>query len=58
MQQLAYPCGDLTKGPSTVWDAPGMQRIKIPFGGVNAAQLETLADVAAKDGAAQTGAAA
>jgi sulfite reductase (ferredoxin) len=34
-----------TKGPGTLWDAPGMQRIKIPFGGLNAAQLETLADL-------------
>ena len=34
-QQLPYPSGDLTKGPTTVWDAPGMQRIKIPFGGLN-----------------------
>jgi sulfite reductase (ferredoxin) len=34
-----------TKGPNTVWDAPGMQRIKIPFGGLNAAQLEMLADL-------------
>src|ERR1700691_5587891 len=34
-----------TKGPSTLWDAPGMQRIKIPFGGLNAAQLEMLADL-------------
>ena len=24
---------ELTKGPETLWDAPGMQRIKIPFGG-------------------------
>src|SRR5262245_33138325 len=29
-QELAYPSGDLTKGPETLWDAPGMQRIKIP----------------------------
>ena len=29
-----------------MWDAPGMQRIKIPGGGLNAAQLETLADLA------------
>ena len=35
-----------TKGPNTLWDAPGMQRIKIPFGGVRASQLETLADLA------------
>ena len=41
---LSYP--DVpTKGPNTLWDAPGMQRIKIPFGGLNAAQLETLADL-------------
>ncbi|HEY7490990.1 MAG TPA: nitrite/sulfite reductase [Candidatus Tectomicrobia bacterium] len=45
-QQLAYPSAPLTKGPQTVWDAPGMQRIKIPFGGLNAAQMETLADLA------------
>ncbi|MFQ5425661.1 MAG: nitrite/sulfite reductase [Gaiellales bacterium] len=35
-----------TKGPDTLWDAPGMQRIKIPYGGVSREQLETLADVA------------
>ncbi len=45
-QQMAYPRRDLTKGPNTLWDAPGMQRIKIPGGGLNAAQLETLADLA------------
>jgi sulfite reductase beta subunit-like hemoprotein len=46
VQQMAYPSGDLTKGPATMWDAPGMQRIKIPAGGVNADQLETLAELA------------
>src|SRR4051812_2515428 len=35
-----------TKGPGTQWDAPGMQRIKIPFGGLNPAQLETMAELA------------
>ena len=35
-----------TKGVDTVWDAPGMQRIKIPFGGMNPAQMDVLADVA------------
>ena len=45
-RQLNYPCGSLTKGPQTMWDAPGMQRIKIPFGGLNAEQLETLGDLA------------
>ena len=45
-RKLAYPDGKPTKGPNTVWDAPGMQRIKIPFGGLNAAQLETVAELA------------
>src|SRR6266545_4088441 len=45
-QQLRYPSGELTKGPATVWDAPGMQRIKIPFGGLNARQLEVMAELA------------
>src|SRR5258706_3665462 len=45
-QQLGYPSPDATKGPHTLWDAPGMQRIKIPFGGLNALQLETLAELA------------
>ena len=37
---------ELVKGPDTLWDAPGMMRIKIPFGGVTPEQLETLADLA------------
>lgn len=45
VQEMVYPSGGLTKGPNTVWDAPGMQRIKIPAGGLNADQLETLADL-------------
>ena len=45
-QQLSYPSAGSTKGPNTLWDAPGMQRIKIPFGGLNAAQLETLGELA------------
>ncbi|MCA9672808.1 MAG: nitrite/sulfite reductase [Myxococcales bacterium] len=43
---LHYPSGDLTKGPNTVWDAPGMMRIKLPYGALTAAQLEALAEVA------------
>ncbi len=35
-----------TKGSNTLWDAPGMQRIKVPYGGLNAEQLELMADVA------------
>src|ERR1041384_1997704 len=45
-QTIRYPAGDLTKGPNTYWDAPGMLRIKIPFGGVNPEQMEVLAQVA------------
>jgi sulfite reductase (ferredoxin) len=45
-RQLAYPVDKPTKGPHTLWDAPGMQRIKIPFGGLTARQLETLAELA------------
>jgi len=36
---------DVIKGPDTLWDAPGMTRIKIPFGGVTPEQLETIADL-------------
>ncbi|HEY2982278.1 MAG TPA: nitrite/sulfite reductase, partial [Anaerolineales bacterium] len=47
-QALPYPSSstELTKGPNTVWDAPGMQRIKIPFGGMNPGQLEVMAELA------------
>ncbi|MBL9025404.1 MAG: nitrite/sulfite reductase [Myxococcales bacterium] len=46
MRDLAFPSGALTKGPSTLWDAPGMQRVKIPFGKLSATQLEVLAECA------------
>jgi sulfite reductase (ferredoxin) len=45
-QVLEYPCEDLTKGVATVWDAPGMQRIKVPFGGLTADQMDVLAELA------------
>src|SRR5882724_10769049 len=45
-QTLAFPSGELTKGPVTMWDAPGMQRIKIPFGKLSAAQLDVLSELA------------
>ncbi|MBL4637446.1 MAG: nitrite/sulfite reductase [Kofleriaceae bacterium] len=45
-QRLDFPCGDLTKGPETVWDAPGMCRIKIPMGVVSNEQLDLLSDLA------------
>lgn len=45
-RELTYPSGDLVKGPDTIWDAPGMQRIKIPYGGMTAEQLEVLSELA------------
>src|SRR5579859_639993 len=45
-QTLRYPNGELTKGPNTLFDAPGMQRIKIPFGGLTPTQMDVLAEVA------------
>jgi len=44
VQKLKLPA-EVIKGPDTLWDAPGMMRIKIPFGGVTPEQLETLADL-------------
>ena len=43
---LPFPSGELTKGPVTMWDAPGMQRIKIPYGKLSADQLDTLSELA------------
>jgi sulfite reductase (ferredoxin) len=43
-QKLAYT--SLTKGPDTYWEAPGMQRIKIPYGGLNPRQMIVLAELA------------
>lgn len=45
-QEIPFPRRGLTKGPDTEFDAPGMQRIKIPYGRVTAEQLEVLADCA------------
>jgi sulfite reductase beta subunit-like hemoprotein/uncharacterized protein (UPF0332 family) len=47
-QTLQFPSSatELTKGVNTVWDAPGMQRIKVPFGGMNPEQLEVMAELA------------
>ena len=44
-KSLDYPSNGLTKGPDTVWDAPGMQRIKIPMGRLTPEQMEALADL-------------
>lgn len=45
-QEISFPHNDLTKGPDTKWDAPGMQRIKIPYGGITSGQMDVLADLA------------
>jgi len=47
-QPIHYPADDagITKGPDTSFDAPGMQRIKIPFGGLSTEQMDVLADLA------------
>lgn len=45
-QEIQFPNNELTKGPETKWEAPGMQRIKIPFGGLTSEQMEVLADLA------------
>jgi sulfite reductase (ferredoxin) len=45
-RELVYPAGDLTKGPETLWDAPGMVRIKLPYGGTTPEQLEVMAELA------------
>lgn len=45
-QTLDYPAGTLLKGPETLWDAPGMQRIKIPLGKLTAQQLLVIAELA------------
>ena len=43
---LDFPSNGLTKGPDTVWDAPGMMRIKIPFGRLTADQMDVLSELA------------
>jgi sulfite reductase (ferredoxin) len=43
-QKLPY--SSLTKGPDTFWEAPGMERIKLPYGGMNPEQMIVLAELA------------
>jgi sulfite reductase (ferredoxin) len=45
-QELSFPSGELTKGPDTLWDAPGMMRIKVPYGGISPDQLDVIAELA------------
>ncbi len=44
-REIPWPT-DLNKGPETKWDAPGMERIKLPWGGMTAQQLEVMAELA------------
>ncbi|MGE5217273.1 MAG: nitrite/sulfite reductase, partial [Chloroflexota bacterium] len=44
IQKLKLPAYVL-KGPDTLWDAPGMMRIKIPFGGIAPEHLEAIAEL-------------
>jgi sulfite reductase (ferredoxin) len=47
VQQRTLPYADKpTKGHETMWDAPGMSRIKIPYGGWSPEQMETIAALA------------
>ncbi len=45
-RSLAFEEKERVKGPDTLWHAPGMQRIKVPFGGLTPDQLDVLAQVA------------
>jgi sulfite reductase (ferredoxin) len=45
-RDLLFQRKDLRKGPETLWDAPGMQRIKLTFGGFTPEQMEVHADIA------------
>jgi sulfite reductase (ferredoxin) len=45
MREIPFPT-DLNKGPETKWDAPGMERIKLPWGGMTAEQLDVIAELA------------
>ncbi|MEM9569051.1 MAG: nitrite/sulfite reductase, partial [Cyanobacteria bacterium P01_E01_bin.34] len=45
-RELEFPNKEITKGPGTLYEAPGMQRIKLPYGGMTAEQMEVMADIA------------
>ncbi len=45
-RDVGFPDPHLTKGPMTLWHAPGMERIKIPWGGLTPDQMDVLADLA------------
>ena len=43
-RKIPFP-SELLKGPETLWDAPGMERIKLPWGGMTPTQMDVLADL-------------
>ena len=43
-RKIPWP-SELCKGPETLWDAPGMERIKLPYGGMTAEQMDVLAEL-------------
>ena len=45
-QTLVFPLSPLTKGPNTAFDAPGMVRIKLPFGKMTPEALDVLCELA------------
>ncbi|MBE7560086.1 nitrite/sulfite reductase [bacterium] len=46
VESRAIPYPHLFKGKGIYWDAPGMQRIKLPFGALTCGQMEVIADLA------------
>ena len=44
-RKILFPT-ELAKGPDTAWDAPGMERIKLPWGGMTPDQMDVCADLA------------
>lgn len=45
-RSVGLPDPQLTKGHETLWHAPGMERIKLPWGGITPDQMDVMADLA------------
>ena len=45
-RKLEFPLAGVFKGPDTMWDAPGMMRVKVPYGRLSSEQLELHCDLA------------
>jgi sulfite reductase (ferredoxin) len=46
VRSVGFPDPELGKGPETFYHAPGMQRIKLPYGRFTLDQMEVMADLA------------